>query len=97
MTTLSKQLLLAVALPMMIYVFDRSGGGLPLVDAAEAASKEIVAAQIRKQGYACSKALGADPDREHPNKRGGWILRCEDATYHIHLVPRRPAHVERVN
>ncbi len=64
--------------------------------AAEAAPKEIVATQIRKQGYRCDRVVSAARDVEHGNKKGGWILRCEEATYHIHLIPRRAAHVERV-
>lgn len=63
---------------------------------AEQASKEIVATQVRKQGYRCERAVSADRDVEHAKTQRGWILRCEDATYHIHLDPHRAAHVERV-
>ena len=64
--------------------------------AGEARTAEIVANQIRKQGYACDAPLSADRDKEHPNDRGGWILKCDGVTYHVHLVPNRAAKVQKV-
>ena len=93
MMALGKQFI-ASALTTMVYFLDRSGADLPLITVEESMLKDIVAAQVRKQGYPCNKPLSADRDREHPKQRGGWILRCENATYHIHLIPRRPANIE---
>jgi hypothetical protein len=81
---------------MIAYGLQPVGLRLPIANAAEDVSKEIIAIQIRKQGYRCNKAVSADRDTEHGKKKGGWILRCDDATYHIHLIPRRPAEVELV-
>lgn len=86
----------AIALSAMVGVLDPSGASLRPAIAAEPAPKNIIAAQIRKQGFTCNKALGARPDSTHPKKSGGWVLTCRDATYHIHLVPHRAAEVERV-
>jgi hypothetical protein len=80
----------------MAYGLDPVRLGVPIANAADEVAKEIVAMQIRKQGYRCDTALSVDRDVEHGNKKGGWILTCEEATYHIHLIPRRAAHVERV-
>lgn len=96
MKTTNGYLIFAVALPTMLHAFDRDSAGPQLAETSEEASKEIVAMQIRKQGYRCSRAVSADRDVEHAKTKGGWILKCEEATYHIHLVPRRAAHVEQV-
>lgn len=87
----------AIALPAMVAALHPSGASLRPAIAAELAPKNIIAAQIRKQGFACSKALSARPDSTHPEKSGGWVLTCRDAIYHIHLVPHRAAEVERVD
>jgi hypothetical protein len=58
---------------------------------------DIVSQQIRKQGYPCKSAISTQKDLKHPKVPGGWILKCSNATYHVHLVPRRPANVSREN
>jgi hypothetical protein len=60
-------------------------------------SKDIIAAQIRDQGFACDKALGAERDRaaSRPNE-AVWTLICENASYRVRLVPNMAAHVERL-
>ena len=65
--------------------------------AGESRTPEIVASQIRRQGYAYGKALSAERDKDHPNERAGWILTCDGPTYHVHLVPNQAADVQKVN
>lgn len=60
-------------------------------------STDVVSQQIRKQGYPCNSAISTQKDAKHPKLQGGWILKCSNATYHVHLVPRRPADVSREN
>lgn len=60
-------------------------------------SVSVAARQVRKQGYPCGKGISADTDQQHPKLRGGWILKCDNAVYHVHLVPRRGAVIERVD
>lgn len=96
MKSISIPLLVTVALSGMAHGLDPVKLGMPIADAAEEMSKEIIAKQIRKQGYRCNRAVSADRDAEHGKKKGQWILRCDNATYHIHLIPRRAAHVELV-
>jgi hypothetical protein len=81
----------------MLHTIDRGRTGPSLAEAAEETPKDVVAMQIRKQGYRCSKAVSADRDAEHAKTERGWILKCDDATYHIHLIPGRAAHVKQVN
>ena len=58
---------------------------------------EVVASQIRRQGYSCGKALSAERDKDHPNERASWILKCDTQTYDVHLVPNQAADVRKVN
>jgi invasion protein IalB len=54
-----------------------------------------LAAQIRLQGFACDKALGAvqDKKRSRPD-HGVWTLRCSNATYRVSRAPDMAAKVE---
>ena len=66
--------------------------------AVEEMSAEIIAVQIRDQGYACDKALSATRDEKlsKPDE-AAWILKCENATYRVRLTPDMAAKVERIN
>jgi hypothetical protein len=64
--------------------------------AAEEMSAEIIAVQIRDQGYACDKALSAERERSKSDD-AVWVLKCENATYRVRLVPDMAAHVERLD
>ncbi|OSI65517.1 hypothetical protein [Bradyrhizobium canariense] len=57
--------------------------------------QEILAAQIRMQGFACDKPLGAvrDKKRSRPD-HAVWILKCRNATYRIGRAPDMAAKVE---
>jgi hypothetical protein len=63
---------------------------------AEQMPAEIIAVQIREQGYACDKALSAK--REHPELDAAvWILKCDNASYRVRLIPDMAAKVERLD
>jgi hypothetical protein len=63
---------------------------------AEERPAEIIAVQIRDQGYACDKALSAE--REQPESYDAvWILKCDNATYRVRLIPDMAAKVERLD
>lgn len=64
-------------------------------DAQEERPAEIIAAQIRTQGFRCDKALGAERVSHAPNETV-WLLRCGNATYRVRLTPDMAAQVERV-
>ena len=63
---------------------------------AEERPADIIAAQIRDQGYACAKALSADREQSELGD-AVWILKCDDATYRVKLIPDMAAKVERLN
>jgi hypothetical protein len=59
---------------------------------------EIVAAQIRAQGYACTRPVTAvrDGAASRPNVTV-WLLTCGNARYRVRLVPDMAAHVTPLN
>ena len=65
--------------------------------AAEEMPAETIAAQIRRQGYRCDGSLNAERDAER-SKPGEavWVLKCENATYRIRIVPKMAAQVEQL-
>ena len=71
-------------------------GAWRTVQAAEEMPAEIIAAQIRDQGYSCDKALSAERDGQRSDDVV-WILKCENAKYRVRLVPDMAAHVERLD
>lgn len=57
--------------------------------------QDMLAAQIRSQGYTCDKALGAakDTKRSAPD-HAVWVLRCSNANYRVSRAPDMAARVE---
>ena len=68
------------------------------VCAQEMAAAEIIADQIRDQGYACDEALSAERDSAYSRPdESSWILECDNATYRVRLIPGLAADVERLD
>ncbi len=69
--------------------------------AAQAADDEvpadIIAVQIRKQGFPCTNPQSAkrDPQASKPDAPV-WILTCDNATYRVRLVGNMADHVEKM-
>jgi len=63
-----------------------------VASAAEEMPAETIAAQIRRQGYRCDGSLNAERDtaRSTPGE-AVWVLKCENATYRVRLIPRMAA------
>jgi len=59
--------------------------------------QDMLAAQIRLQGFACDKPLGATKSvkRSRPD-HDVWVLRCSNARYRVSRVPDMAAKVERL-
>ena len=75
-----------------------SGSGwsvFPAAQAAEDMPPEMLAAQIRTQGFACDKALEAtrDAERSRPD-HAVWVLKCGNATYRLSFAPDMAAKIE---
>ena len=65
--------------------------------AAEEMPAEVIAAQIRRQGYRCDGSLNAERDAERSKPHEAvWVLKCENATYRIRIVPNMAAQVEQL-
>jgi hypothetical protein len=60
-------------------------------------TKNDIADQIRRQGFVCEQPQSAtrDPEASKPDE-AVWLLRCEDASYRVRLMPDMAAQVERV-
>lgn len=58
---------------------------------------DIIAVQIRKQGYACDNPSKAkrDPQASRPDLPV-WILTCENASYRVRLVGNMADRVEKL-
>ena len=60
-------------------------------------SAEILAVQLRKQGFACTNPLRITRDAARSTPAHAmWVLTCQNATYMVHLVPKMSARVEKV-
>jgi hypothetical protein len=68
-----------------------------LAGLAEDVPADIIAAQIRTQGYACSTPVTATRDRaaSRPNETV-WLLQCGNARYRVQLVPDMAAQVTQL-
>ena len=56
-----------------------------------------IAAQIRAQGYRCDAPVSAERDAalSRPDE-AVWILKCQNATYRVRLIPDMAARVEQL-
>ena len=66
--------------------------------AQEETAAQIIAVQIRKQGYKCGKAENAERDVEasKPNVPV-WILQCDNARYRVQVYGNLADKVERLD
>jgi hypothetical protein len=60
--------------------------------------KNILAAQLRDQGYQCDQPKSAERDVQasKPDEEV-WIMQCEKSRYRMRLDPNMAAKVERIN
>jgi len=68
-----------------------------IATAAAETPQNMLAAQVRTQGIACGKALGArrNAKQSRPDHEV-WILTCDNATYRVSRYPDMGAKVERL-
>ena len=66
--------------------------------AEEEKPKQVIAVQVKKQGYTCNHPEKATRDKERSKPdQAVWLLVCESGTYRVRLVPDMAAHVERLD
>ena len=62
------------------------------------APKDIVASQIRSQGYACDSPQSAERDVAASKAHEVvWMLDCQNASYRVTLIPNMAAKVDKVS
>ena len=66
--------------------------------AAGETSAQVLADQLRSQGYACDRVLGAERnvDVSRPDE-AVWVLKCSNGKYRMRLVPDMAAKIERID
>ena len=59
---------------------------------------EVLASQLRLQGYRCEAPITAQRDAQlsRPDE-AAWILKCANASYRIRLMPDMAARIERLD
>jgi len=59
--------------------------------------QDMLAAQIRLQGFTCDKALKAtrDSKRSRPD-RAVWVLKCSNARYRVTRAPDMAAQIKQL-
>lgn len=88
-----------LAASLMLLAVASPGGSRPAM--AQTANSDtpvnIVADQIRRQGYKCDKPRSAERDVQASRPDAPmWVLTCEDATYRVRLKADMAAEVEKV-
>jgi hypothetical protein len=85
--------------PLGLLVLASTMGGptASFAQTAQETPQTMLAAQIRTQGFACDKALGArkDAKRSKPD-HDVWVLKCSNATYRVSRFPDMAAKVEQL-
>jgi hypothetical protein len=65
--------------------------------AAAQTSADVLAAQMRAQGYQCDPPLNAERDvKQSKPGEAAWILTCGKSKFRIRLDPGMAAHVEAI-
>ena len=90
-----------VPLTVLVLGLAFGAGDIALVSGAYAQQEttaEIIAVQIRKQGYKCDRAEKAERDTKasKPNVPV-WILSCDNARYRVHVFGNLADKVERLD
>jgi hypothetical protein len=84
-------------LSLLVLACTMSGLTAGLAQTAQETVPTMLAAQIRMQGFACEKALGAIKDRKRSRPdHEVWVLKCSNATYRVGRAPDMEANVERL-
>ena len=83
--------------PMCIPALVLAGALVPAGDSVRASEEiqNMLAVQIRSQGFACEKPLGAtrDTKRSTPD-HAVWVLKCSNANFRVSRAPDMAAGVQ---
>jgi len=75
-----------------------AGIGPTMGQSADEPTPDLLASQIRDQGFTCDKPKSAqhEASQSKPNETV-WILICENESYRMTVVPDLAAKVEKLN
>jgi hypothetical protein len=94
----SKLLILTVAIAIVQGFIQANFGTRGGVRAEEIPPAKIIADQIRDQGFSCNKSLTVERDSTYSRPdEPVWILKCDNATYRVRLIPGMAADVVRLD
>jgi S-formylglutathione hydrolase FrmB len=63
--------------------------------AKEDAPAELLAVQLRKQGFRCDSPVTAERDAARTKRdEAAWVVRCANASYRMRLIPDMAAIIE---
>jgi hypothetical protein len=75
-----------------------AGGAAIAAGAPGEDTQNILAAQLRDQGYACDRPQSAERDVQASTPdEAVWVVQCENARYRMRLDPDMAAKVERLD
>ena len=86
------------AVYLAIFTFALSAfGGAAMCLPGDEPTPDLLASQIRDQGFACSKPKSAEREvkASRPNETV-WILTCENDTYRMTVIPDMAAKIEKL-
>lgn len=64
---------------------------------AQETAKGLLAIQVRSQGQVCDNPVSATRDKKHSGPDVSvWVLRCENNSYRVRLVPDMAARIQRL-
>ena len=87
----------AIALLLMATVAMTGAGAFTAASAQEDPTN-IVADQIRAQGFKCDSPQSAKRDAQASKPdEAVWILQCESGSYRVRLIPDMAAKVEKLD
>jgi hypothetical protein len=73
------------------------GIGPAMSQSADEPTRDLLASQIRDQGFTCEKPKGAQQEaKESKPNETVWILTCENDTYRMTVIPDMAAKVEKL-
>ena len=82
---------------LLVAMAASAGAGVFTASAQEDATN-IVADQIRAQGYKCDSPQSAKQDTQASKPdEAVWILQCESGSYRVRLIPDMAATVEKID
>lgn len=89
-----------IGTPLFLLILGLAGAGAALgqdgSSEPDGSPADIVAAQVRDQGYQCDKPTSATQDQESEGD-AVWTLHCANASYRVRLVPDMAAAIEQID